>query len=514
MQQMEMFKEGGLKDEGGTKDPVSGNDVPSGSLKEEVRDDIDAKLSPGEFVFPADVVRFIGLQKLMQMRDKAKAGLQRMEDMGQMGNSDEAIIDDDVPFGTTDLIIMAGPAEEEMNKLNIGGMPTQQQQSNQAGGVPGQGRFDQIVGQPQFNYEVKKFRNETGAELFIPFVGNNPVYQAPPGYTEVTQEQQQQELADPTLPQATVQTELGQSGVELDSGMGDSVGDVGYSDMTDTEKADFGDAARGVGPAGAFGKAAIGFGSGMLDASAGMFSAGPLGKAVEFGVEKVTGAKPFGRALSAFKDAQIEDAISRSKSRELMSPRERARQRARDTQIAADRAAADYDEAMGSPPGTSVGVGTSQGPMAVDATTGMVTDPTDGAVQYGRTRDEALAALSAQTLGAQEAGMSDTSGTVGGGQQMGGGPQTEAEAKGGRGTGGTGQGSGPVGGPRGGPDPTGMGGGPQSDAEAGGGTEQADPDDSDHPGDSVGGSDYATGGLIPKKKKQKKKKKRSGLASR
>ena len=152
---MEMFKVGGLKDEGGTKDPVSGNDVPSGSLKEEVRDDIDAKLSPGEFVFPADVVRFIGLQKLMQMRDKAKAGLQRMEDMGQMGNSDEAIIDDDVPFGTTDLIIMAGPAEEEMNKLNIGGMPTQQQQSNQAGGVPGQGRVNQIVGQPQFNYEVK-----------------------------------------------------------------------------------------------------------------------------------------------------------------------------------------------------------------------------------------------------------------------------------------------------------------------------------------------------------------------
>ena len=52
----------------------------------------------------------------MQMRDKAKAGLQRMEDMGQMGNSDEAIIDDDVPFGTTDLIIMAGPAEEQRNE--------------------------------------------------------------------------------------------------------------------------------------------------------------------------------------------------------------------------------------------------------------------------------------------------------------------------------------------------------------------------------------------------------------
>ena len=40
-----------LKDEGGTKDPVSGNDVPIGSeTKEEVRDDIPAQLSEGEFV--------------------------------------------------------------------------------------------------------------------------------------------------------------------------------------------------------------------------------------------------------------------------------------------------------------------------------------------------------------------------------------------------------------------------------------------------------------------------------
>jgi hypothetical protein len=91
-QQMELFQEGGLKDEGGTIDPVSGNDVPSGSTQEEVRDDIPAQLSEGEFVFPADVVRYIGLEKLMMIRQRAKAGLQRMEEMGQMGNSEEAIL--------------------------------------------------------------------------------------------------------------------------------------------------------------------------------------------------------------------------------------------------------------------------------------------------------------------------------------------------------------------------------------------------------------------------------------
>ena len=42
---MEMFNEGGLKDEGGTVDPDSGNDVPIGSTKKEVRDDIPAMLS-------------------------------------------------------------------------------------------------------------------------------------------------------------------------------------------------------------------------------------------------------------------------------------------------------------------------------------------------------------------------------------------------------------------------------------------------------------------------------------
>ena len=101
--QMDMFDDGGLMDEGGTVDPVSGNDVPPGSNQEEVRDDIPAQLSEGEFVFPADVVRFIGLEKLMMIRQRAKAGLQRMEDMGQMGNSEEAVMPDDLPFSIEDL---------------------------------------------------------------------------------------------------------------------------------------------------------------------------------------------------------------------------------------------------------------------------------------------------------------------------------------------------------------------------------------------------------------------------
>ena len=114
--QMEMFDDGGLMDEGGTVDPVSGNDVPPGSNQEEVRDDIPAQLSEGEFVFPADVVRYFGLEKLMEMRQKAKMGLQRMEDMGQMGNSEEAIMPDNLPFDIDDIDM-----EDDGLEMNIGG---------------------------------------------------------------------------------------------------------------------------------------------------------------------------------------------------------------------------------------------------------------------------------------------------------------------------------------------------------------------------------------------------------
>lgn len=119
--QMELFGDGGLYEEGGMVDEVSGNDVPPGSTRKEVRDDIPAMLSEGEFVFPADVVRYFGLERLMEMRQQAKMGLQKMEAMGQMGNSEEATIPDDLPFSPEDLIIMS-PQE-----FNRGGVVKAQQ---------------------------------------------------------------------------------------------------------------------------------------------------------------------------------------------------------------------------------------------------------------------------------------------------------------------------------------------------------------------------------------------------
>jgi len=66
-------------------DPVSGNEVPTGSLPEEVRDDIPAQLSEGEYVVPADVVRFYGVKFFEDLRTQAKEGFADMEANGRIG---------------------------------------------------------------------------------------------------------------------------------------------------------------------------------------------------------------------------------------------------------------------------------------------------------------------------------------------------------------------------------------------------------------------------------------------
>ena len=85
--QMEMafMQEGGITDDGMNVDPVSGNEVPPGSLAKEVRDDIPAQLSEGEYVVPADVVRYYGVRFFEDLRDQAKMGLADMEANGRIG---------------------------------------------------------------------------------------------------------------------------------------------------------------------------------------------------------------------------------------------------------------------------------------------------------------------------------------------------------------------------------------------------------------------------------------------
>ena len=245
--QMEMFQDGGLKDQGEMVDPVTNNPVPIGSTKKEVRDDIPANLSEGEFVLPADVVRYHGLEKIMGFRDQAKDGLQKMEQMGQMGNSDEATVPDGVPFkqmavggnvgGTptiqqptivqptiqpnpvqgTQTVAAQNPAlrqsiyaqpqqpiQQPIQRPIVGipGMPVYGQQGPQykqptdtANTPP---NYSDIIGSPFGQLqksETRKYVNEEGLELYIPFVNGEPLYPIPNGYkyTEVIGKEKEKE---------------------------------------------------------------------------------------------------------------------------------------------------------------------------------------------------------------------------------------------------------------------------------------------------------------------------------
>ena len=191
--QMDMFREGGLNQEGGMIDAESGNEVPVGSTREEVRDDIPAKLSEGEFVMPADVVRYHGLDKMMALRDEAKMGLSKMDAMGQMGNSEEATLPEEMPFGMADLMIVAEDGREV--EMAEGGYVSMANGGDPSSNVRQLGPqytaptnqpidFKKVMGDGGISF--KEYRNAEGKNLLVAFVGAVPLYPIPEGYTEYT----------------------------------------------------------------------------------------------------------------------------------------------------------------------------------------------------------------------------------------------------------------------------------------------------------------------------------------
>jgi hypothetical protein len=88
-------------------DPVSGNEVPPGVTAENVRDDIDAKLSEGEYVMPADVVKFFGMAHFEKMIKKAKEGMAEFEEEGRIGGKDVDSAEHEMAEEEDDMMEMA-----------------------------------------------------------------------------------------------------------------------------------------------------------------------------------------------------------------------------------------------------------------------------------------------------------------------------------------------------------------------------------------------------------------------
>jgi hypothetical protein len=170
-------------------DPVSGNEVPPGSLPEEVRDDIPAMLSEGEYVVPADVLRFYGVKFFEDLRAQAKMGLAEMEANGRIGGEPIEEETGDVGISDEDLmVIMAqAPQEEQAVGAANGGL-----MGFQTGGlnVPAYIKQPDLtqfgMAGPDFTggLEYRQFTNDAGMTITIPFFNGEPMGMIPPGYTE------------------------------------------------------------------------------------------------------------------------------------------------------------------------------------------------------------------------------------------------------------------------------------------------------------------------------------------
>ena len=217
-------------------DPVSGNEVPPGSLPEEVRDDIPARLSEGEYVVPADVLRFYGVKFFEDLRENAKMELARMDREGRIGGepipeerlSDEEKAELDAIGAAVGGFITEQPSQSTMPD------PYQQQQMMYRQGAPvamgnagyNTGGVAQDVDPTQAQFDFSKYQagfSFATPSGFVPVLmykeGENPKY-------ATTQEMYEQMLSDgwtTKLIQTTTETTVGEEPEVSDSDSSDPI---------------------------------------------------------------------------------------------------------------------------------------------------------------------------------------------------------------------------------------------------------------------------------------------------
>lgn len=144
-------------------DPISGNAIPPGATAKNVRDDVPIMASEGEYMIPANVVRYLGLKHIQKMVDEAKQALGDNSKQVEGGEDDDSL-----PFPDDELEWDDNPEEEAsegMQHLAAGG-----QVESPLGGSSG----------------IKAYKDANGQTVYIPFFNGKPLYDIPQGYTEET----------------------------------------------------------------------------------------------------------------------------------------------------------------------------------------------------------------------------------------------------------------------------------------------------------------------------------------
>ena len=185
-QMEEMFKSSR-----GEVDPVSGNEVPLGARPEEVRDDIPANLSEGEYIVPADVLRYYGVKFFEDLRSQAKQGWQELDQGGRVGGEPSGMEmgEDELPFDISELQTIDDSQMGEQPAMNVGGYikgyadggvvdvdtAALQEEFPDAFTTAGKG------GVPEQEYRT--YTNAQGMTLSVRFVNGKPMSSIPAGYT-------------------------------------------------------------------------------------------------------------------------------------------------------------------------------------------------------------------------------------------------------------------------------------------------------------------------------------------
>lgn len=145
------------------EDPISGNPIPPGSSAKEVRDNVPILASENEYIIPADVVRFLGLEKIESLVDKAKESLAQLNQKGRIGGKPMP------PQGP-----QAGPPPD-MPVEGLGGPP--QPVGMAQGGVVAPGGT---------SASMVAYEGPDGKVVYIPMINGQPLTPIPAGYMPIS----------------------------------------------------------------------------------------------------------------------------------------------------------------------------------------------------------------------------------------------------------------------------------------------------------------------------------------
>lgn len=158
-------------------DPVSGNTAPIGAKPEEVRDDVEIRVSPGEYVINAQTVRYFGEDFFDELQKTAEEGFERIKE------------GEELPFRDDELDIEDDEIEEvEPEGFAYGGRVKGYAEGDMVVPQPVGGGYGQYggTGAMFMGYQSKTFINdETGQKIIIFFFNGRPLSRIPAGFREM-----------------------------------------------------------------------------------------------------------------------------------------------------------------------------------------------------------------------------------------------------------------------------------------------------------------------------------------